>query len=361
MRTSTGQIGVRVGLQSGGAARVTDGVAAWVAFRVTSPKRRTRTHAVTGKMRRAEPEKTPQKVPKKPAHQGSNAMHSQPNPDPASAARHHPAEADSAFVTLPAHAGRAALAIEYRWLNPRASDAPLAVFLHEGLGSVAMWKDWPQSLCDRLGMRGLVYSRPGYGRSTPRPRDTPLPLDYLSAQARDVLPALLDALNVVARDRERMWVIGHSDGGSIALLYASAFPKALAGAVAIAPHIFVEDLSVAGVAQTTVAYEQKGLRNRLARYHADVDSAFYGWSDIWLSPAFRTWNIVNQLHAIQCPLLAVQGRDDHYATLAQIDGIADEVPHTRLVKLDHCGHSPHVDTPQALDDAIAAFVAASTS
>jgi pimeloyl-ACP methyl ester carboxylesterase len=288
-------------------------------------------------------------------------MHSPPNRDSSAAAHSRPAEPDSALAALPARAGRAALSIEYRWLNPHLREAPLAVFLHEGLGSVAMWKDWPRLLCDRLGMRGLIYSRPGYGRSTPRPHGTTLPFDYLSIQARDVLPALLDVLDVAARERERMWVIGHSDGGSIALLYASAFPEALAGAVAIAPHIFVEALAVAGVAQTTVAYEQKGLRDKLARYHADVDSAFYGWSDIWLSPAFKTWNIVDQLHAIRCPLLAVQGHDDHYATMAQIDGIADEVPHTRLVKLDNCGHSPHIETPKALDDAIAAFVAASTA
>jgi pimeloyl-ACP methyl ester carboxylesterase len=284
-------------------------------------------------------------------------MHSPPNPASAATAHSHPIESDSAFAALPADAGRPALAIEYRWLNPHLRDAPLAVFLHEGLGSVAMWKDWPQSLCNRLGMRGLIYSRPGYGRSTPRPHGTPLPSDYLSTQAHDVLPALLDALNVSACERARMWVIGHSDGGSIALLYASAFPKALAGAVAIAPHIFVEDVSVEGVAKTTIAYEQQGLRDKLARYHADVDSAFYGWSHIWLSPAFRTWNMVGELRAIRCPLLAVQGRDDHYATMAQIEGIAIEVPHARLVKLDNCGHSPHIEAPQTLDDAIAAFVA----
>ncbi|HWT38631.1 MAG TPA: alpha/beta fold hydrolase, partial [Paraburkholderia sp.] len=151
----------------------------------------------------------------------------------------------SASVALPANAQRGALNIEYRWLNAHLADAPLAVFLHEGLGSVAMWKDWPQTLCDGLGMRGLVYSRPGYGRSTPRPHDVKLPVDFMSVQARDILPALLGALHVNAEERKRMWLIGHSDGGSITLLYAAAFPDALAGAVAIAPHVFVEDISVA--------------------------------------------------------------------------------------------------------------------
>ncbi len=266
---------------------------------------------------------------------------------------------NSQFADLPATAARGALRIEYRWINTALRAAPLAVFLHEGLGSLAMWKDWPQMLCDRLGMRGLVYSRPGYGQSTPRPPGIPLPVDFMTLQARDVLPALLDALGVDATERARMWIIGHSDGGSIALLYASAFPGALAGAVVIAPHVFVEDICVASIAETKAAYEQADLRGKLARYHADVDSAFYGWNDIWLSPAFRTWNIVGALHAIRCPLLAVQGHDDHYGTMAQIERIAGVVPHAQLVKLERCGHSPHRDAPRALNDAIAAFIGSS--
>ncbi len=262
----------------------------------------------------------------------------------------------SAFAALPANAQRSALDIEYRWLNAHLADAPLAVFLHEGLGSVAMWKDWPQTLCDRLGMRGLVYSRPGYGRSTPRPRDVKLPVDFMSVQARDVLPALLDALDVNAAERKRMWVIGHSDGGSITLLYAAAFPDALAGAVVIAPHVFVEDISVDSIAEAKTAYEQADLRSKLARHHDDVDSAFYGWNDIWLSNAFRSWQIIDELDCIRCPLLAVQGNDDHYGTMAQIDTIAQRAAQTQLTKLDHCGHSPHRDAPHVLNDAIAVFV-----
>ncbi|ABE36772.1 dienelactone hydrolase family protein [Paraburkholderia xenovorans LB400] len=267
---------------------------------------------------------------------------------------HNPATTatDSELAVLPATATRDPLNIEYQWLNPELSAAPVAVFLHEGLGSIAMWRDWPQTLCDQLGMRGLVYSRPGYGRSTARPHDTKWPVDFMTVQARDVLPALLDTLGVDSAERSRMWVIGHSDGGSIALLYASSFPGELAGAVAIAPHVFVEDISVESIAQAKVAYEQAGLREKLSRYHADVDSAFYGWNDIWLNPAFRTWNIVDTLRAIRCPLLAVQGHDDHYGTMAQIEAIAEQVPHTQLVKLDACGHSPHRDAPEALNRAI---------
>jgi pimeloyl-ACP methyl ester carboxylesterase len=264
----------------------------------------------------------------------------------------------SAFATLAANQQRDALIIEYRWINSALHRAPIAVFLHEGLGSVAMWKDWPQTLCDRLGMRGLVYSRPGYGRSTARPHELKLPRDFMAIQARDVLPALLDTLRIDAAQRETMWLIGHSDGGSIALLYACAFPSALAGAVVIAPHVFVEDISIAGITEAKRAYQHGGLRERLARYHADVDSAFYGWNDIWLDPGFRSWRITDDLRPIQCPLLAVQGRDDHYGTMSQIGQIADVVPHTQLVELQNCGHSPHRDAPQALNDTIATFVRA---
>ncbi|CAB3792519.1 alpha/beta fold hydrolase [Paraburkholderia fynbosensis] len=260
------------------------------------------------------------------------------------------------FVELPATVSHGPLRIEYRWVNETSLDAPIAVFLHEGLGSVAMWRDWPQVLCERLGMRGLVYSRPGYGLSTPRAHDMKWPVDFMTAQARDILPALLDALNVEMQERKRMWVIGHSDGGSIALLYAALYPEALAGAVVIAPHVFVEDISVESIAQTKRLYETTNLRDKLARYHADVDSAFYGWNDIWLNPAFRQWTIATELASIRQPLLAVQAHDDNYGTMAQIDTIAARVPHARLVKLDAGGHSPHRDAPEKLNEAIEAFV-----
>jgi pimeloyl-ACP methyl ester carboxylesterase len=257
---------------------------------------------------------------------------------------------------LPAKHGRESLRLEYQWLNADRTDAPVAVFLHEGLGSIAMWKDWPQKLCEQLGFRGLVYSRPGYGGSTPREADVKWPVDFMHRQAYDLLPALLDAIGIDDAERARMWVIGHSDGGSIALLYAAAFPDALGGVIAIAPHVFVEDVSVKAIAEATVLYTQGDLRDKLSRYHADVDSAFYGWNDIWLNPEFRQWDITGVLSSIQCPLLAIQGHDDEYGTMAQIDAIASHIPHTQLTKLPACGHSPHRQCPAMLDAAIVAFV-----
>ena len=263
------------------------------------------------------------------------------------------------LADLPATHGRESLCLEYQWLNADQPNAPVAVFLHEGLGSISMWKDWPQKLCEQLGLRGLVYSRPGYGGSTPRAADVKWPVDFMHRQAHEILPALLDVLGVDSAERARMWVIGHSDGGSIALLYAAAFPDALEGVIAIAPHVFVEDVSVKAIAEATALYTQGDLRTRLSRYHADVDSAFYGWNDIWLNPAFRHWDITDCLSSIRRPLLAVQGYDDEYGTMAQIDAIATHVPHARLAKLPACGHSPHRQCPAMLDAAILAFVARS--
>ncbi len=245
--------------------------------------------------------------------------------------------------------------IEHQWLNAALADAPLIVFLHEGLGSVSMWRDFPQRLCDASGCRGLVYSRPGYGQSTPRAADEAWGPDFMHRQAHEVLPALLQALGVDAAP-SKPWLLGHSDGGSIALLYAAHFARQLAGAIVLAPHILVEAVSVASIAEARTAYLQTDLRQRLARHHADPDSAFYGWNDIWLHPAFRNWSIERELAAIQCPLLAVQGLDDEYGTLEQVRGIARRVPQTQLLELTPCGHSPHRDQAERVIAEARAFV-----
>ena len=245
--------------------------------------------------------------------------------------------------------------IEHRWIAPERTDRPLLVFLHEGLGSVSMWRDFPQRLCEVANVRGLVYSRPGYGRSTPRAANEHWAPDFMHRQAHEVLPALLEALCVDTAE-DPPWLFGHSDGGSIALLHAARWPTRVAGAIVLAPHILVEDLSIASITQARTAYETTDLRQRLARHHDDPDSAFRGWNDIWLHPDFRAWNIEREIAPITCPLLAVQGLEDEYGTLEQIRGIARRVPQTELLELPDCGHSPHKDQSAALIAAICQFM-----
>lgn len=243
------------------------------------------------------------------------------------------------------------LSLEVRWVGSADPALPVMVFLHEGLGSVAMWKDFPQQFCEQHGLRGLVYSRYGYGNSTPRPADERWQPDFMHRQAVEVLPALLDTLGV-----ERPWLFGHSDGGSIALLHAARFAENLRGVIVLAPHILVEDISVASIRLARDAYLSGGLRERLARYHADVDSAFWGWNTIWLDPAFRDWNIEAELAGIACPVLAIQGADDEYGTLEQVAGIARKAPQAQVLVLPQCGHSPHRDQPEALSREAGRFI-----
>lgn len=242
-----------------------------------------------------------------------------------------------------------------------SGSAQLIVFLHEGLGSVAMWRDFPDRLCRAVGARGLVYSRPGYGRSTPRATGERWAPDFMHRQALEVLPALLEAVRNEGRWRagQPLWLFGHSDGGSIALLHAAAAQARaaeLAGIVVLAPHILVEEVSVASIAKARQAYRTTDLRTRLARYHDDPDSAFRGWNDAWLAPEFRTWSIDAEIGSIRCPVLAMQGIDDEYGTLEQIRGIARRVRDTRLLEIPQCGHSPHRDQPAVVIDAVAAFM-----
>lgn len=249
-----------------------------------------------------------------------------------------------------------ALRIEHAWVGSPDATAPLVVFLHEGLGSVSMWRDFPHRLCQALGWRGLVYSRPGYGQSTPRPADEHWQPDFMHRQALDVLPALLTALGVDTAQRP-VWLFGHSDGGSIALLHGALRPTHTAGLVVLAPHILVEDISVASIEQARLAYLNTDLKQRLAKHHADPDSAFWGWNNVWLSAAFRSWNIASELATLTCPVLAIQGLDDEYGTLAQIRGIREVAPQTQLLELPACGHSPHKDQAQAVVDAVVGWAA----
>ncbi len=245
--------------------------------------------------------------------------------------------------------------IEYQHIAPHRTAAPLLVFLHEGLGSITMWKDFPQALCDAAGCRGLVFSRWGYGDSSPRGAHERWPVEFMHQQAHDFLPAFFAALDIdTARDQP--WLYGHSDGASIALLHAGACPSRVAGVVAAAPHIFVEDVTIRSIQQARDGYVTTSLRSKLARYHQDPDSAFWGWNDIWLDPAFRRWNIQDVLRDVQCPVLAVQGLDDEYGTMAQIDGIAAHAPRCEQLRLADCGHSPHRDQPAALIESVTDFL-----
>lgn len=233
--------------------------------------------------------------------------------------------------------------------------APL-VFLHEGLGSVSLWtqrgRSWPEAVCQATGRAGLVYSRRGYGQSDAVPDvrgGGRLAPDYMHREAWEVLPALL-----AARGIAKPVLVGHSDGASIALLHASRHP--LSAAVVMAPHLMVEDVAIRAIAQATTAFESGELRARLARHHADVDGAFWQWNDVWLSEAFRSFDIRPECRRISAPLLAVQGLDDEYGTTAQLDELAEAAPQTVQLRLPGCGHSPQRDQPDATLQAIANFL-----
>ncbi|HLU19666.1 MAG TPA: alpha/beta hydrolase [Pusillimonas sp.] len=243
--------------------------------------------------------------------------------------------------------------IEYSLISPHKQDADLIVFLHEGLGSASMWKDWPAQLCEAAGCRGLVFSRYGYGSSTPRPHDEKWPIDYMQDQAREALPALFEALGM---QDEKPILLGHSDGGSIALLYAAMYPDAVRAIIVAAPHIFVEDISVENIERAREAYLNTDLPQRLARYHDDPDSAFWGWNDVWLNPEFRHWNIESYLNKIKCPILAIQGVDDEYGTLEQIQGIKRIATHAKLCIIERCRHSPHKDQPETVINEAVKFI-----
>lgn len=240
-----------------------------------------------------------------------------------------------------------------RLAGPAGRPAEPIIFLHEGLGSVAMWRDWPAQVCLATGRAGIVYSRRGYGQSDPVPdvRGTGrLAPDYMHREALDVLPRLLELLDV-----EAPVLLGHSDGGSIALLHASAF--AVRACVVMAPHVMVEDMSVQAIEQARQAFTAGDLRERLRRYHADVDGAFWQWNDIWLSPGFRGFDIRADCRRIAAPVLALQGLDDPYGSLRQIEEIAPTRGPFEMEKLPRCGHSPHKDQPRQTTARIVDFLA----
>jgi pimeloyl-ACP methyl ester carboxylesterase len=266
--------------------------------------------------------------------------------------------------------------LEYVWHGPGPAEAPTLVFLHEGLGCVAMWRDFPERLAQATGFGALVYSRVGYGNSDPC--ELPRTVRFMHDEALVTLPKVLDAFQI--RDAV---LVGHSDGGSIALVYAgggvnhedtkdtkreenhrtqlnSPSTKALIrGLILEAPHVFVEEIGLDSIRAIAEEYRGGGLKRALARYHgASVDATFWGWNDVWLNPEFRSWNIEEYLPQIDVPILLIQGADDRYGTLDQVKAIeAGCRTPVRTVILPDCGHSPHLDQPERALEVMRKFVA----
>jgi len=241
--------------------------------------------------------------------------------------------------------------LEFHIAEPDDADArkrTMSVLLHEGLGSIAMWKDFPEVLAATIGHPVLVYSRHGHGRSAQLTQ--PRSVDYMHHEARNVLPELLSQLEI-----RNPLLIGHSDGASIAVIHAGS-GNAVSGLVLMAPHVFVEDVSIDAIAEAKQAFETTDLEARLGRYHDHPETMFRGWNDVWLHADFRGWNIESFLPAIHSPLLVIQGEKDPYGTLAQVDSIERNAggPVKKLVIPD-CGHSPHIDCRNDTVEAIAAF------
>jgi pimeloyl-ACP methyl ester carboxylesterase len=240
--------------------------------------------------------------------------------------------------------------LEYRMIGPAADAAPTIVMLHEGLGSVGQWGDFPERLQAATGAGVFVYSRAGYGGSTPV--ELPRPRDYKHVEALEILPKLLDEIGF-----RRGLLLGHSDGASIAAIYAGGVQDhRIRGVAMIAPHFVVEDISVTSIARIKQAYETTNLRSKLKRWHGDVDNAFYGWNAAWLDPKFRDWDISEYLGYIRVPIAILQGADDEYGTIRQVE-IAQEECYcpVDVTIIPDAGHSPHREAPEATLYAISEF------
>ena len=237
--------------------------------------------------------------------------------------------------------------LEYQWIE---GEGPALVFLHEGLGSIAQWRDFPARVVAATGCRALLYNRYGYGHSEVLVEEK-IGVKFMHREGLEVLPQLLQALDIKASI-----LVGHSDGASIALIYAGAGNPAR-GLVALAPHVFVEESGLRSIRNAKKTFESTDLPQRLAKYHRDPRKTFYLWNDAWLDPEFERWNIEEYLPGIRCPVLAIQGGDDEYGSMAQLDAIARQVGGPcELLKLPQCGHSPHRDQPEETLDAIVGFI-----
>jgi pimeloyl-ACP methyl ester carboxylesterase len=246
--------------------------------------------------------------------------------------------------------------LEYAWLEAAGAAGtaarPTLVFLHEGLGSIRQWRDFPARVVEATGCRALVYDRYGYGNSDVLQEDK-VGVRFMHREGLAALPQVLKETNI-----ENPILIGHSDGASIALIFAGA-GHAVRGVAVMAPHVFIEDVCVDSIAKASAAFETTDLPERLGKYHRDARKTFHLWADAWLDPAFRKWNIEEYLPGIRCPVLAIQGEADEYGTMAQLDAIARQVAGPcELLKLPQCGHSPHKDQPEKVLQALVKFVRA---
>lgn len=250
-----------------------------------------------------------------------------------------------AFVTV--HGVR----LDYQIIPAASGREDTLVFLHEGLGSISLWRDFPEKVGAATGWRVLVYSRQGYGQSDAI--SGPRPVSYMHDEATIALPAILDELRIDAPI-----LVGHSDGGSIALIHAGRTGRPVRGIVTMAAHVFVESVTVRSIAEAKVTFETTNLSEKMGRHHRDAAAAFWGWNDIWLNPDFRTWNIEDCLPTIACPVLVIQGEEDEYGTPAQVGAICRGVSGTATpLMLPNCRHTPHRDQEKATIAAIAGFVA----
>ncbi len=240
--------------------------------------------------------------------------------------------------------------LECACFGPPPDQSPTIVMLHEGLGCLALWRDFPQKLADATGFGVFVYSRAGYGQSDLA--NMPRPLDYMTREAVDVLPAVLDKIGL-----QHGILLGHSDGASIAAIYTGSIEDhRIRGLVLMAPHFFTEPVGLAAIAKAKLAYDTGDLTARMAKYHRDADNMFCGWNDSWLHPDFKKWNVADAIDYLRVPVLAIQGFQDEYGTYAQIQEIEDRIySPVDVLMLDDCRHSPHLDQPIKTCAAIADF------
>ena len=239
--------------------------------------------------------------------------------------------------------------LEAATIAARDPDLPTIVMLHEGLGSIAHWKDFPIALAEATGAGVFLYSRYGHGESDAL--KSPRSVSYMHHEAQIVLPDILRQAQI-----GRHMLLGHSDGASIAILYAGMFPDSPAAIILESPHVFVEDITVSSIAQVRVRYTETNLPQRLGRYHANPDLLFWGWNSIWLDPAFRSWNIEPCLDSIRCPVLVLQGIQDEYGTATQIEAIQRRIPSASAIILDNCKHAPHRDRCEETLTCICTFI-----